>query len=91
MAEEFDRIDDRLRTFIAGQPMYFVASAPLEGGHVNISRALSRGRHRPGKRARPRVLPALGLSTLRRCGAVVVRTPMAFKKAGKSEAPRSSY
>jgi hypothetical protein len=37
MAEEFDHIEDRLRAFIAGQPMYFVASAPLEGGHVNVS------------------------------------------------------
>jgi hypothetical protein len=30
-------------------------------------------------------LPALGLSTLLKCGAVVVRTPMAFKKAGKPD------
>ncbi|MEY9893015.1 hypothetical protein ABIA35_006978 [Catenulispora sp. MAP12-49] len=33
MAEEFDHTDERLRTFIAAQPMYFVASAPVDGGH----------------------------------------------------------
>ncbi|WP_194924065.1 pyridoxamine 5'-phosphate oxidase family protein [Catenulispora pinisilvae] len=37
MASEIDGIDDRLRAFIAAQPMYFVASAPLDGGHVNVS------------------------------------------------------
>jgi hypothetical protein len=37
MAQVFERIDDRLREFIAAQPMYFVASAPLAGGHVNVS------------------------------------------------------
>jgi hypothetical protein len=33
MAEELDHIDERLRSFIATQPMYFVASAPLGGGY----------------------------------------------------------
>jgi hypothetical protein len=37
MAQVFDHIDDRIRKFIAAQPMYFVASAPLDGGHVNVS------------------------------------------------------
>jgi Pyridoxamine 5'-phosphate oxidase len=37
MAQVFDRIDDRLRAFIAEQPMFFVASAPQAGGHVNVS------------------------------------------------------
>ncbi|RZS40835.1 pyridoxamine 5'-phosphate oxidase [Herbihabitans rhizosphaerae] len=32
-----ERIDDRLREFIAKQPMFFVATAPDEGGHVNVS------------------------------------------------------
>lgn len=31
-------IDERLRKFIAAQPVYFVASAPVDaGGHVNVS------------------------------------------------------
>jgi len=31
-------MDDRLRTFIEAQPVFFVASAPLAGdGHVNVS------------------------------------------------------
>ncbi|HEU5157267.1 MAG TPA: pyridoxamine 5'-phosphate oxidase family protein [Streptosporangiaceae bacterium] len=37
MAKLYDRIDDRLRAFIAEQPMFFVATAPTEGGHVNVS------------------------------------------------------
>ena len=37
MAKLYDRIDDRLRTFIAEQPMFFVATAPSAGGHVNVS------------------------------------------------------
>jgi predicted pyridoxine 5'-phosphate oxidase superfamily flavin-nucleotide-binding protein len=37
VAKVYDRIDDRLREFIAAQPMFFVATAPQEGGHVNVS------------------------------------------------------
>jgi predicted pyridoxine 5'-phosphate oxidase superfamily flavin-nucleotide-binding protein len=37
MSQVFDRIDDRLRAFIAAQPMFFVATAPRTGGHVNVS------------------------------------------------------
>ena len=37
MAKTYDKIDDRLRAFIAEQPMFFVATAPLAGGHVNVS------------------------------------------------------
>ena len=37
MAKEFERIDDRMRKFIGEQPVYFVATAPLNGGHVNVS------------------------------------------------------
>lgn len=35
--EVFDRISDELAAFIAAQPLFFVASAPREGGHVNLS------------------------------------------------------
>jgi hypothetical protein len=35
--EVFDRISDDLAAFIAEQPLFFVASAPSEGGHVNLS------------------------------------------------------
>ena len=37
MAKLYDRIDDRLRAFIAEQHMFFVATAPSAGGHVNVS------------------------------------------------------
>jgi pyridoxamine 5'-phosphate oxidase-like protein len=37
MAQVFDRIDERLRAFMATQPMFFVATAPQAGGHVNVS------------------------------------------------------
>ncbi|NKX86677.1 MULTISPECIES: pyridoxamine 5'-phosphate oxidase family protein [Nocardia] len=37
MAKVFDRIDDKLRAFIADQPMYFVGTAPSAGGHINVS------------------------------------------------------
>src|SRR4051794_34970292 len=38
MASTLDRIDDHLRDWIAQQPMFFVATAPLdETGHVNVS------------------------------------------------------
>ena len=38
MAKLFEQIDDSLRLFIEGQPMFFVATAPSgDGGHVNLS------------------------------------------------------
>ncbi|MFE3544702.1 pyridoxamine 5'-phosphate oxidase family protein [Nocardia sp. NPDC059177] len=37
MGKIFERIDDKLRAFIAAQPMYFIGTAPSAGGHVNIS------------------------------------------------------
>jgi predicted pyridoxine 5'-phosphate oxidase superfamily flavin-nucleotide-binding protein len=38
MARVYDRIDEHHRTWIARQPMFFVASAPLDDeGHVNVS------------------------------------------------------
>jgi hypothetical protein len=38
MGRSYDRIDDRLRGFIESQPVFFVATAPLDAdGHVNLS------------------------------------------------------
>ena len=38
MARTYDEIDDHMREWIARQPMFFVATAPLAGdGHVNVS------------------------------------------------------
>jgi hypothetical protein len=38
MATVYDAIDDRLAAWIAAQPMFFVATAPLSAdGHVNVS------------------------------------------------------
>ena len=37
MAKFYDALDDKLTGFIADQKLFFVASAPLEGGHVNVS------------------------------------------------------
>ena len=38
MAKTYDRIDDRIRDFIAQQKMFFVASAPRgDSGHINVS------------------------------------------------------
>ena len=38
MAKTFDGIDDRLAAWIAAQPLFFVATAPLAAdGHVNLS------------------------------------------------------
>ncbi len=38
MGKLYDRIDDRLRSFIEEQKIFFVATAPLsENGHVNVS------------------------------------------------------
>ena len=38
MAKQFETIDEHLREWIARQPMFFVATAPLSAdGHVNVS------------------------------------------------------
>ena len=37
MAKEFSRIDESLREFIGNQAVFFVATAPSEGGRVNLS------------------------------------------------------
>src|SRR3954447_18490637 len=38
MGRVYDVIDDRLRSWIGAQPMFFVGTAPLDGdGHVNVS------------------------------------------------------
>jgi len=37
LAKLYDSITDRLRAFIEAQPMFFVATAPDSGGHVNVS------------------------------------------------------
>lgn len=38
MAKLYDEIDDSLRAWLLGQPMFFVGTAPLSGaGHVNVS------------------------------------------------------
>jgi predicted pyridoxine 5'-phosphate oxidase superfamily flavin-nucleotide-binding protein len=37
MAKEFSHIDASLREFIAKQAMFFVATAPSEGGRINLS------------------------------------------------------
>lgn len=38
MGRVFESIDDKLRAWIDAQPMWFVATAPLQGdGHVNVS------------------------------------------------------
>jgi predicted pyridoxine 5'-phosphate oxidase superfamily flavin-nucleotide-binding protein len=37
MGKLYERIDDRLREFIQGQPLFFVATAPRLDGHVNVS------------------------------------------------------
>jgi hypothetical protein len=38
MASTHERIDDHMRQWVARQPMFFVATAPLaEQGHVNVS------------------------------------------------------
>jgi hypothetical protein len=36
MAKEFSRIDESLREFIGEQAMFFVATAPSEGGRINV-------------------------------------------------------
>lgn len=37
MGRTFDRLDDDLVGWLADQPVFFVATAPREGGHVNLS------------------------------------------------------
>src|SRR6478609_10097028 len=38
MSQQYDELDDKLRSWIAAQPMFFVATAPLAAdGHVNVS------------------------------------------------------
>ena len=37
MAKVFSRIDESLREFIGEQAMFFVATAPSEGGRINLS------------------------------------------------------
>lgn len=37
MAKEFSRIDESLTDFIAEQAMFFVATAPSQGGRINLS------------------------------------------------------
>lgn len=37
MGKVFETIDTRLRTFLESQRMFFVATAPREGSHVNVS------------------------------------------------------
>lgn len=37
MGKLYERIDDRLREFMDQQPLFFVATAPLTDGHVNLS------------------------------------------------------
>ncbi|OBI90122.1 pyridoxamine 5'-phosphate oxidase family protein [Mycobacterium sp. 1245805.9] len=37
MAKEFSRIDESLTDFIADQAVFFVATAPSEGGRINLS------------------------------------------------------
>lgn len=37
MAQVFDAIDDVMAEWMAAQPVFFVGSAPSDGGHVNVS------------------------------------------------------
>ncbi|MEU7893421.1 pyridoxamine 5'-phosphate oxidase family protein [Nonomuraea sp. NPDC049152] len=37
MGKIYEKLTDRLREFISAQPVYFVATAPETGGHVNVS------------------------------------------------------
>ena len=37
MATFYEALDDKLSAFIAEQKIFFVASAPRDGGHVNVS------------------------------------------------------
>ena len=37
MGKLFDEIDERLGAWLSAQPLFFVATAPRAGGHVNVS------------------------------------------------------
>ena len=37
MGRSYEEIDERLGSFLLAQPVFFVATAPLSGGHVNCS------------------------------------------------------
>ncbi|MGW4631654.1 pyridoxamine 5'-phosphate oxidase family protein [Nocardia sp. NPDC004415] len=37
MGKVFERIDGKLQAFIEAQPMFFIGTAPSDGGHVNVS------------------------------------------------------
>ena len=37
MGKLFEEIDEKLGAWLRAQPMFFVATAPEEGGHVNVS------------------------------------------------------
>jgi hypothetical protein len=37
MGKIYEHLNETLKHFIGQQPMYFVATAPTEGGHVNLS------------------------------------------------------
>jgi len=37
MGKVYERIDDDLADWIRSQPLFFVGTAPLRGGHVNVS------------------------------------------------------
>ncbi|MGI9155685.1 MAG: pyridoxamine 5'-phosphate oxidase family protein [Marmoricola sp.] len=37
MGKVFEHLDDRLRAWLLAQPMFVVATAPSQGGHVNAS------------------------------------------------------
>ena len=43
MAKTYGKLAGRLRDFVLAQPVYFVATAPREGGHVNVSPKGGRG------------------------------------------------
>ncbi|MEV7807037.1 pyridoxamine 5'-phosphate oxidase family protein [Microbispora sp. NPDC088329] len=37
MGKMYEKLTDRLREFVTTQPVFFVATAPEQGGHVNVS------------------------------------------------------
>ena len=37
MAQTYEALDDKLVAFVTAQPVFFVATAPEHGGHVNVS------------------------------------------------------
>jgi Pyridoxamine 5'-phosphate oxidase len=37
MGNTYARIDERLKRYVESQPVFFVATAPIDGGHVNCS------------------------------------------------------